>query len=104
MERQAAKRNLHRHRTEFDSLYKKAQEFIQQSDDQDKIKELLDLLDEDQRSSLLSQMAKSQQQSKRQLVNFTAESFKKYDRVRVGQFVEKLQDEGVGPFDFATNV
>ena len=45
--RQGLKKRLYASRKEFDLLYAKAQEFIQTSDDPDKIQELLDLLDED---------------------------------------------------------
>jgi hypothetical protein len=45
MVRNTHKSKLYVQRKEFDSLYLKAQEFIQTSDDHDKIMELLELLD-----------------------------------------------------------
>lgn len=75
---------------EFDSLYQRAQEFIQTSDDHDKITELLNLLDEDQRSTLMSQYKDKTLIKKPKLVNFTAESFKKFDSVKIVKFVETL--------------
>ena len=45
--RQRLKKNIYNQRKEFDTLYLRAQEFIQTSDDTHKIQQLLDLLDED---------------------------------------------------------
>ena len=91
--RQALKKRIYQQRKEFDDLYSQAQQFIQTSDDSTKIQQLLDLLDEEQRSSLMSlyqDKSKSSQQSKK-MVNFTTNSFKKYDNVKIVNFVETLQ-------------
>ena len=45
--RQEIKKRLFVQRKNFDHLYQKAQEFIQTSDDPQKIQELLELLDEE---------------------------------------------------------
>jgi len=78
-------------------LYLKAQEFIQTSDDPDKVQELLDLLDEEQRSELMSQYRGKtlSSQKSRQMVNFTTASFKKYDSVRVVNLVQTLQSHNL---------
>ena len=103
------KKKLYTARKEFDQLYQLAQEFIQNSDDQDKVQELLDLLDEDQRSELLSQYREKTQASKqgknaKRLVNFTTESFKKYDNVKITNLVGTLQAHGLEPDIFAKEV
>ena len=52
--------------------------------------ELLELLDEDQRSTLMSQYRNKTAKQKQRLVNFTADSFKKYDSVKIANFVDTL--------------
>ena len=88
---------------EFDLLYAQAQEFIQKSDDQEKIKQLLDLLDEDKRSSLLQQYHEKTERRK-QLVNFTQESFKKYENIKIQNFVQMLSDHNLPIGQFGEEV
>ena len=97
--RSKTKKLLYLQRKEFDVLYLKAQEFIQTSDDHEKIQELLNLLDEDQRSVLLSQYKEKTAKNKKKptSINFTAESFRKYDNVRIINLVKTLQAHGLPP-------
>ena len=53
--RQEIKKRLFTQRKNFDQLYIKAQEFIQTSDDPEKVQELLELLDDDQKAELMTQ-------------------------------------------------
>ena len=64
-------------------LYMRAQEFIQQSDDSEKIRQLLDLLDEEKRSILLEQYKEKTQMMQRKMINYTQESYKKYDNIKI---------------------
>lgn len=102
--RQRHKTKLMHQMKEFDSLYLKAQEFIRTSDDYDKITELLNLLDEDQRSTLVTQYKEKTLKRKPKLTNFTADSFKKYESVKIVKFVETLQAHNLPENSFAREV
>ena len=78
-----------------DQLHEKALHFIRTSKDEAKIQELLDLIEDvDQRSELQeiwfkqqSKWSKASETGPRQLVNFTSESFKKYDNVKISKYL-----------------
>ena len=44
---------------------------------------MLELLDEDKRSSLLEQYKEKTMKKERKMVNYTQQSFKKYDNVKI---------------------
>lgn len=77
------------------------------SNDPQKVQEILNMLDYDQRKKLAYQyhkrMIKTTEDSK-DLINYTQTSFQKYDSVKVVNFLLQLEDHQLTPTLFACEI
>jgi hypothetical protein len=104
---------------EYDVLYLQAQDFIKNSNDPEKVKELLAILDEtdEDRQKLLLELGKkdkdidnmldklpNQVQQQAHLGPGIVQSMKKYENVKLQNFIETLYDRQVSAETFAAEI
>lgn len=100
--RKQLKEAISRESTEADLLYAQAQDFMLKCKDETKIKQLLELLDEERRSSLMESIRSKRHEPPRAIEAKSTQ--KRYDGIKIQNFVQQLTELGLNKEHFAEEV
>ena len=100
--RKKLKEAISRESTEADLLYAQAQDFMLHCKDEAKVKQLLSMLDDDRRSTLMQSLQPKSHEPPKAIE--AKNPLKRYDGIKIQNFVQQLNDLGLDKEHFAEEV